>query len=215
MKNLKIFAIAFLCLFSVQSFAQTFGVKAGLNMANQSAKDDNDSYDSDNKMLLGFNAGVTAEFSVNDAFSVETGLILDSKGFKVEYTDMNGDKQTGKASLMYLDIPINAKYAFDLSGTKLYLAAGPYIGFGLTGKFKGDSDVDVKWGSSTGDANSDGDDYKRLDFGLNFGAGVEFGAIGVGVQYGLGLSNISPYSDGGYKEKNKLFSISLAYKFGK
>jgi hypothetical protein len=32
---------------------------------------------------------------------------------------------------------------------------------------------------------------KRMDFGINFGAGLEISAIQFGINYGLGLTNLS------------------------
>ena len=66
----------------------------------------------------------------------------------------------------------------------------------------------MKWGSD------DEDDFKRLDFGLGIGAGVAFNAFEVGLGYALGLANISSYTEGGSKASHKVFSVSVAYKFG-
>ncbi len=196
----KILMVVALVTFSFQSFAQTFGVKAGLNMSKITGF-------KDAKMLLGFNLGATAEMEVADAFSVETGLVLSKKGVK-----QKEDGETFKESLVYLEIPINGKYGIDLGGKKLYFAAGPYLAFGVGGKWKYEGDGEsesgsIKWGSKKEEG-----EIKRLDFGLNLGAGVEFGAIGINVQYGLGLTKIS---DADKAPKNRALGISLSYKFGK
>ena len=105
---------------------------------------------------------------------------------------------TAKAILSYLDIPLTLKASHDLGeGLKMFGAVGPYIGVGLSGKIKvtaeyqGDTETEeevVKWGS-----NEDTDDFKRLDMGLTFGAGVEINSLMIGISYDLGLSNISAY----------------------
>lgn len=218
--------------FSFQSFAQTFGVKAGLNMSKMTEMDDA-------KMLMGFHVGATAEFDVMENFTVETGLILSTKGVKFEKTVSQSLPGVGKfeatgttkTNPMYLEIPINAKYGFDLGGKKLYVAAGPYLGFGIGGKDKKESDVKFTWDDGVSDAikemtkktyenqtgSSDskiewGDKgMKRMDIGVNIGAGIEFGAIGVGIQYGLGLTEIAKDS----KVKNRVIGISVSYKFAK
>ena len=51
------------------------------------------------------------------------------------------------------------------------------------------SDHNIKFG------NSNGDDLKTFDFGLNGLAGIEISRILIGVNYGLGLSKIFPNSD--------------------
>ncbi len=215
-KVTKILMVVALATFSFNSFAQTFGVQAGLNMANVASKTAGEKDDS--KMLLGFNVGGTAEFAINDALSFQTGLILNTKGAKSEYTYNEGGvdvKVENKANILFLDIPLNLKYKFD----KIYIAAGPYLGVGVTGKmktkasamgFSEEETIDVKFGNDAAE-----DHVKRLDFGLNIGAGVDFGAIGVGVQYGFGLANLQPEGDSDNFSKNRLLSISVAYKFGK
>ncbi len=228
-KLTKILVVVVLATFSFQSFAQTFGVKAGLNMSKITEM-------KDAKMLLGFHVGATAELDVAEQFSVETGLILGSKGVKMEET-FSEQEDDFKMSLtatikmvpMYLEIPVNGKYNIDLNGKKLYLSAGPYLAFGIAGKLKvaaemevsgnvpdgfekpGSKDVDenIKWGND-----EEEDDFKRMDFGINVGAGLDIGSIGIGVQYGLGLSQLSP-GDPKEKYNNRVLSVSLSYKFAK
>lgn len=222
MKNLRqLFIITSMILLASSSFAQTFGVKAGLNLSNMLMKDDEDTYSDDYKMLPGFHVGLTADFSINDMFSFEPGLLLSTKGFKAEESasDM-GVTYTVKMkyNLYYLDIPLNAKAKFDVGGAKIYATFGPYIGVGLSGKsdmeysYGGQTEsekTDIKWGTSAED-----DDLKRPDFGIGFGAGAEFGAFMAGVSYQLGLANVSSYTDGGATMKNKVLGISVGYRFG-
>jgi len=53
-----------------------------------------------------------------------------------------------------------------------------------------------------------------LDYGVNFGAGVNISGFLVSAQYGLGLANLSPGSTGDGEIKNTVIGISLAYLFG-
>jgi len=212
MKNLtKLLLIAIIFSLSNNMWAQKFGVKAGLNLANMLIKDDQS--ESNTKMKIGFHIGGVGEMSINEMISLEAGLLLSTKGYKAEES---GVKTT--CNLMYIDIPIDAKAKFDVGGLKVFGFAGPYFGMGLSGKTKTEGDVmgvsmnsedDIKWGS--------GDDamLKRLDFGLTVGAGVQIDAIEVSLAYNLGLANISATTDGGSKVKNKVIGLSVAYKFGK
>ena len=207
---------------TTESYAQTFGVKAGLNLSNMLVEDDDDTYSDDFKVNPGFHVGATAEFPITELFSFETGLLLSTKGFKVseEETFMGETvKYESKLNLIYLDIPLTAKASFDLGGARIYGVFGPYIGMGLSGKSKfeitamGETETeeeDIKLGSD-----EDEDDVKRLDFGLTMGAGVEISSIQIGLSYGLGLANISPYTDGGSKISNRVLGISVGYKFGR
>ncbi len=186
--------------FSTQSFAQTFGLKAGVNMSKAAIMVSGNKQA--NSMLLGFQLGATAEIKLATKISLQSGLIFSTKGFKNE---MFG---TLKSNPAYLEIPINGKYALELAGQKLYISAGPYFALGIAGKNKYDSTAEnIKWG------NNEDSFLKRLDYGVNIGAGAEFGAIGIGLEYGFGLSNA--FADGNENNyfKNKVISISVFYRF--
>lgn len=203
---------------SATAVAQSITLKAGATMSTIFQKDNDEVY-KDNKLKPGFLVGANVDFPINDLFSFETGLLLTSKGYKFS------DKETflgitteyvGKANLLYLDIPITPKVSFGSGSTSFYALLGPYVGLGLMGNYKSevtingekDSESDkVEWGSKDGD-------FKRLDFGLLAGGGVQFNAIQIGVAYGFGLANISPYNDGGYRENNRVLSLTAGYSLG-
>lgn len=208
MKNLmKLFVVVIALTISTGSVAQEFGIKAGLNLANMLVKDDDETYSDDLDMKPGFHLGVTAEFPIADMFSFETGLLFSQKGYKFEL-NMFGESWEYTLTLNYLEIPLQGKLNYDLGGAILYGQLGPYVGIGLTGKFKfDDEEEDVEWGSD-----EEEHDFKRLDFGLSVGAGVQISNFTIGASYGLGLMNISPYSDDGYKENNRVIGISIGYK---
>jgi len=209
MKNLsRVLFFSLLALITTQTFAQKFGVQGGINLANMLVKDDDDTYSDEFKSNLGFNAGVTFEIGFGDLIAVEAGLIADTKGFKVEE---QGYKET--LNLIYADIPVLLKVGPSLGPVKIFAAAGPYVGIGLTGKDKWEWDAesgteDVEWGSGE-------EEMKRLDYGAKFGAGAEVAGFVVGAYYSLGLANLSNDSENGYKAQNRVLSISVGYKFGK
>jgi len=210
--------IVFISLFCLQSNAQTFGLKAGLNLSNMLEKDDDDTYSNDYKMNPGFHIGATVDVPINAFLSFEPGLLFTTKGMKYEDKIMGVDVKA-KANLYYLDIPLTLKASHDLGGgLKMTGAVGPYVGFGLSGKLKATAEyqgneeteeVDVKWGND-----EDEDDLKRLDIGLTFGGGVEINSLTIGISYDLGLSNISAYQDYGTTNKNRVLKFSIGYRFG-
>ena len=218
MKNLmKLLCVLVLFTMATRTNAQKFAVKAGLNLSNMLMKDDDGTYSDNLKMHAGFHIGATAEFPINDMFSFEPGLLLSTKGVNYEESGSGYDYKS-KLNLFYFEVPLNAKATFDVGGAKIYGTFGPYLGLGLSGKSKdeynedGDSGTDtytVKWGSD-----SENDDYKRFDLGLNFGAGVEIKSLLIGLNYGLGLANISSYTDYGTKISNRVLAISFGYKLG-
>ncbi len=185
MKKLsRILMIVVFATINYQSYGQVFSIRAGANTANCAI--DNHIHNLATGTILGLNFGGTTEFMVSDKYSIETGLIINYKGIN-EHVLGGIDTAT---RLVYLDIPINVKYKFELGENKLYLTAGPYIGYGIAGlytyKINGERNGDkVEWSNG-----STSNDFKRLDYGINLGAEYEFGVWGIGLQYGHGLANI-------------------------
>lgn len=218
-KMTKYSLIVFISFFCLQSNAQTFGIKGGLNLANLLEKDDDDTYSGNYKMKPGFHIGATIELPINDFLFFESGLFLTTKGMKWD-DEMYGADFKSKTSLYYFDIPLTIKATYDLNeNLKMFGAVGPYVGVGLVGKIKvvveyqGEEETekeDIKWGND-----EDEDHLKRLDMGLTFGGGVEINSIYViGISYDLGLANISSYQDDGVVTKNRVLKFSVGYRFG-
>ena len=218
MKNLMKPLIVFVMFLIVsESFAQTFGIKAGYNLSN--ILKHNEHWYSPNqrvdeyKMKPGFNAGVTVEFPTKDWFSIDMGLILSTKGSKTSkvsgmplFTNI-----TGTRNLVYLDIPLTVKAYFNAGCAKIYGAFGPYIGIGLGGKWDEIETNNFSGGTISSSSNAF-DGLNKLDFGLTAGAGVSIYSFQIGLSYGFGLSNISSYSDVMFG--NSILGISLGYIFG-
>lgn len=220
MKKLITLIVVVLFTMNAKSFAQTFGVKAGFNLTNMFQN--NDDYASDDyKTKAGFQIGGTAEFKITDMFSFETGLFLSNKGVRISHEETEEGETygvKGTIDLYYIEIPLTGKATFDVGNQKIYGIFGPTVGIGLSGKIKsklsymGESKTESKsidWGSG------DDNDFKRLDFGWIIGAGVEYEAFSAGLSYNLGLSNIAATPDGGNKVKNRVFAITVGYRFGK
>jgi hypothetical protein len=178
MKNIvKIFLVVIaINMATDELYAQNFGIKAGLNLSNMLFENNGGTYSDDFKINTGFHIGATAEFPLTEMFSLEAGLLLSTKGFKMIREKFRWDVYELKINLLYLDIPLLAKASFDLGSAKIYGVFGPYLGIGLSGKTQSKagpneedsitSESDIKWGS-----NEDEDDLKRIDFGLTMGRG--------------------------------------------
>lgn len=210
MKNFTKIVLVIACIsISASVFSQTIGIKAGLNLANLSAKFGGEDMD-DLKMRTAFHIGAVAELPVSDLISIQPGLIISSKGSKI---DVDGYKST--MSPLYIDIPVDVKVGGELGSAKVYGAVGPYLGIGIAGKMKDEmngetTEESIKWGSDENE-----DDWKRMDFGLGIGAGAEFGAIGVGLTYQLGLTNLVPGGDDDNTAKTRNVMVSVTYYLGR
>lgn len=214
MKNLtKCVLLVLISMISFQVNAQSLRLKGGLNLANMMEKDDNNTYSDDYKMNLGFHVGFVYDIPLSDILSLEPGLLIETKGFKIKES-FGGISIVGKLNLVYADIPVMLKAGYELSnGMKIYGALGPYVGVGLFGKIvakaEGERETEtVEWGSDENESM-----IKRLDFGLGFGGGIEVNQVLVGIGYDLGLANVSPYTDGGAKAKHRVLKISVGYIF--
>ena len=191
----KLLLVAVLAMFTFSTNAQTFGAKAGLNLANVSGDVE------DNKSLTAFHIGAVAEFEISDQFSFQPELVYSIQGAAYE-TELLGTTFEGKEVLSYLNIPLMAKY-YVAEGFSLQ--AGPQIGFLMSAKSEfGDEDDDIK------------DDTKGVDFALGFGAGYKMDSgLFFDARYNLGLSDLVDErdDDDDNRVKNSVISLSVGYSF--
>ncbi|RHD47344.1 porin family protein [Phocaeicola plebeius] len=192
----KFLMTAVLGMFALAGFSQVkWDARVGMNFSNMTK-------DSEAKALPGFNLGVGMDYGFSENWSLQSGLMISSKGWKYKE---EGEKMTFRP--IYLDIPILAAYKFNISdNTKFVINAGPYLAFGLGGKAKY-GDVDYKL------FKSDEGDWKRFDLGIQYGIGLELSEhylINLTGQNGF----ICPWDvDEGDKPKNMTFSIGVGYRF--
>ncbi|HZH55531.1 MAG TPA: porin family protein [Sphingobacteriaceae bacterium] len=160
-----------------------FGLKAGVNFPKYNFSGSNSDYETNSSTNFHVTGFLDAPLGRN--FSVQPGISLQGKGAEL----INSSLGTVTQNTMWLEVPVNlvAKVPMGYSGN-FFIGAGPYIGFGLSGKNKYDSD----WGSTEQEFEfgSDGD-LKSIDFGVNFIAGFHLGQrFMIHAGHGLGLTDI-------------------------
>ncbi|MDM1294676.1 porin family protein [Sphingobacterium sp. N143] len=187
---------------SLGAFAQGglgYGLRAGVNIPKYSTGFD------ETKSNTGFFLTGYLDAPISPYFSIQPGLSLQNKGTKWKETDVQGE---AKESIMTIDIPVNAVAKFPTGSGNFFLGAGPYVGFGLSGKYKGEDaegkfENDIKFGSG------EGKDLKRTDFGVNFLAGYQLtNGFQINAGYGLGLTNLAP---NGGSVKNRVWSVGIGF----
>jgi hypothetical protein len=133
------------------------------------------------------NFGVYAEIPLNEKFSFQPEIMYSTHGFSIN------DRIK---ALNYLNFPLMGKYYVT---KKLSLEAGPQIGFLL---------------STKGKLGIPKDDFKTLDFGVNFGVGYKLNnGLNFGARYNLGLSNINDVSGSSDKLTNGVLQVTVGYSF--
>jgi len=213
MKKL-ILSIAVLA-FSVSAFAQGqprgFGIKAGVNFPKYNFSGGNNSVETDASTNFHITAFLDAPI-FTDYLYVQPGISLQGKGAKgsglVDAIDeMDPVLEDITQNTMWLEIPVNlvAKVPTGPVG-HLFVGAGPYVGFGLSGKTKYDGEEigDFEFGSDN--------DQKGTDFGLNFIGGYQFtNGLMIHGGYGLGLTDIAPDGIGDVKQTNRVWTVGLGF----
>lgn len=162
---------------TTQTDPLTWGVKAGVNAADLYG-DDVSSSDT----RAGFNGGLFVNYRFSKMFGVQPEVLFTQKGGDLS----NGLAENGTTeySLNYLEIPVLAKFYIPTNSMlEPNIYVGPKVGFNLSGEAN-DTDID--------------DDLKNADFGLAFGAGLDFNmgpkrnmlkTVGLDVRYTLGLTD--------------------------
>lgn len=181
----------------------------------------------------GFHAGARFELalpSLAEGVYTNAGVLLTSKGYKLDW----GDLGNGKANAYYLELPIHIGYKYTISDSfAIFGDVGPYIGYGLFGKVKstytGYDYYEGEYYSETETSNTF-DQMKRFDLGVGLRVGFEFEKkYSISLSYDWGLldtykdnsDNNGDYEDYGDYEvidltpsmKHANLMISLGYKF--
>jgi len=173
-----------------------FGIRAGVNFSNISQKYEDEQVSSTFDSRTSFHVGVIADIPLMESLYIQTGLYFQEKGSKSDGVTTNP---------MYLEIPVLASYRYNFSdAAQLQINFGPYLAYGIGGKFKYDD----------GEDETDNAGFKRFDCGLQVGAGITLAKhYYVGVSYEFGLANISHGDEYGLKTKNKNLMVSVGYTF--
>lgn len=182
----KVLLVGAVALFGAVN-AQTFGVKAGMNISSLSNADDT-------KSLVGLNAGVFMNAPLAANFSIQPEVLYNMKGAKADGMDLS-------LHLDYISVPVMFQYN---ATPQFFIEAGPEFSFLASSKAK------------SGGVSADADDLvEKFDIGVGLGAGYYFTPnIGITARYVAGFSDVVKNNPDD-AVKNGVFQIGLAYKFSK
>jgi len=181
---------------SVGAFAQgvSGGIKAGLNLANQTYS--SNGYTTSPSFLPALHGGVYLTAMFTNHLGLQPELLYSGQGAK---------SSNDKIKMAYINVPVLVRYNVN---SLLSFHAGPQIGFLASAKEKiSSTSTDVK------------SDYKSTDISIAAGVGIDLPMkLNFSFRFVKGLSDISNIADNTYnvKAKNYALQFSVGYKlFGK
>ena len=193
-----------------------------------------DTKGADDVEMKGLSLGYVKGFNISKStpLYVETGLRLnyawhsDKKTEGDEEDDYSYTNET-KTTFVGLTLPINLAYRFALPNSEVTIT--PFVGVTIKGNlianteqtytetYDGESESAKRETNWFDDEYKEGDDYdeekeygygaKRLQFGWNIGAGVNYKSYYLGFSYGSDLSELYK------KAKTNNWAISVGYSF--
>ena len=206
----------------------TIKVEAGANFSNQTTKVDDKS--TDGKMMIGYRAGVGAEFGFADGFYVNPGVYFLSRGAKSEAIEMLGAKADATLWLHNVEIPVHVGYRAAVApDMAVSIQAGPWFSYGFLGKVSQKTtvtgegkiaDAARELAKASDDAVNKGDNnpyktdpkiLKPFDLGVGMQAAFEYRQFGVNLGFEYGLLNTSAFDE--VKVNNMNFYVGLGYRF--
>jgi hypothetical protein len=211
---------------NAQDKSVTFGAKAGLTFPKLATSGQEAAEFPDPQANPSFFVGGYADIAISSQFSIQPGLSVLGKGVKYKQSGteiIDGDSYTyaGSATIstLYLEVPVNVVGKIPAGSGNVFVGAGPYLGYALSGKtksklsisgagmnFSESDEEDMEFGSGE-------DEMKRIEFGVNFLGGYELkNGLSINFGYGLGLSNLVNTSGDG-KASNRVLSVGLGFRF--
>lgn len=195
------------------TFAQTFGLKGGMNVSSVSS----DASLSDKGSKIGFNGGVFMNAPLAENFSIQPELIYTQYGDKysqtgqtvVEGTTVLTNQTVSSARhLDYVALPVMFQYNATPS---FYLEAGPEFGLLVSAKNKQKNETS---GNTLAESANYKDNINGFNVGVGLGAGYYFTPqLGLTARYVAGVNDFNKANNA--KERNNTFQVGLAYKFAK
>ena len=187
-----------ICSAGLHAQGLDFGVKAGVNIANQKYGGD---FNVDTKAIVLFHGGVFVTWMFTEKLGLQPEVLFSMQGTKED------DTYEYKVIANYINIPVLVRYDI----TDMFsVHAGPQFGMLLSaeGEYSGgNGKQDIK------------EYYKGTDIGIAIGAEADDLPLnlGVGVRYILGLTNVAEdnvdFQDGSIK--NGIIQIYVKFRLKK
>lgn len=197
-----------------------YGLKAGVNLGEYS------NFPSGQSVNTSFYVTGYADMPIAPNFSIQPGISLQGKGSKYSINEQVNNATANAdytVNVMSIEIPVNAVYYIPTGESgKVFLGAGPYIGFNVSGKEKVKGSIALDQGNGkevvkvdeSNDLKLSGSnkDLNVIDAGLNFMVGYKFSnGFLLNGGYNLGLTNIVAGSD--KIVSNRVWQFGVGFQF--
>jgi hypothetical protein len=193
-------ALALLAVGFAASAQNTFGVKAGINIANQVKTlsiPQVPSTPGDTDPFIGYQLGMFYKADLHHHFTLSTEVNFTVVGSSKTLTASDGKSYKTHEKLGYIEIPLIIQYTVG----KLYFGVGPGVGFKVFSKITNfeNRSFDITY-------------YQAIDAAVNFLAGIDLSKkLGLDLRYSHGIVNL--YKDpGNATARNRCLSLSLLYE---
>ncbi|MDR2584761.1 MAG: PorT family protein [Prevotellaceae bacterium] len=161
--------------------------------------------------IVGFQAGVVAEYSIGKSFAIQPAVIYANQGYAAR-TDSGNSESLVTLNLNYVQVPVNLLFKAGSPKIAFFMELGPYVGYALNGKAKKELLENGKVTDSKKESiNFDEDQLNRLDAGAGLGLGVQLFGTQIAINYSLGFMNLSKEPD--YNFKNNCLALTLSFLF--
>lgn len=171
----------------------------------------------DKQMKGGFGIGVVSEIGLGKQLSLRPSLNFLQKGSAFNKVPTGFGHSDLNANLNYVELPVLMQYRVPLHNASLFFAAGPSVGYGVSGKVKITSTTTVEGQTQTRVDKIDafkseakgGAGLDRFDFSANAIAGIEFRS-GLSINAGY-LQSLKSIAEGDGKYKSNGVQLTLGY----
>ncbi|SRR5690606_30672074 len=165
-------------VFSQESNVTRFGVKGGVNFSNFRIDDVED-----NNLKAGLNLGLFMKLPISDVVAIQPELLYSSKGSKLKYDNIIQGEGEYRFNMNYVELPIMGVFHI---GDVFNIQVGPYLAYLASANIKNmDDDLTIQ-----GVTDLNEDNFKRFDYGVAAGIGLDFNGFIVGARYNYGLAEI-------------------------
>ncbi len=223
MKILKLLFTILVIILANNSSAQEYYLIGGINISKLSQYKNTSGYNESRTIQPGLQIGTGMDLKFNNYLSFMPQVLFSLKRekiiseLKIPFSNdgshiISNLKTKSQLKDFCLDIPLNLKLKYSFNKIDVFTFAGPYVSLLLFDNSTHESSLNDE---PIEPESFDEKFINRLDYGLNFGIGINTSSYLIYISCDSGLYREKKYEEVVMKNKfrNSIFKISLGYKF--